>query len=31
MKIIPISSRTGEGIGEWADWLRAQTRAWIGD
>ena len=30
MKIIPISSRTGEGIGEWADWLREQTRAWIG-
>ena len=30
MKIIPISSRTGEGIGEWAEWLREQTRAWIG-
>ena len=29
MKIIPISSRTGEGIGEWAEWLREQTRAWI--
>ena len=29
MKIIPISSRTGEGIGEWAAWLREQTRAWI--
>ena len=29
MKIIPISSRTGEGIGEWADWLREQTKAWI--
>lgn len=29
MKIIPISSRTGEGIGAWADWLRAQTKAWI--
>lgn len=29
MTIIPISSRTGEGIGEWADWLRTQTRAWI--
>ncbi|MBR5343657.1 MAG: hydrogenase nickel incorporation protein HypB [Oscillospiraceae bacterium] len=29
MKIIPISSRTGEGIGAWADWLREQTRAWI--
>ena len=29
MKIIPISSRTGEGIGAWADWLREQTRAWV--
>ena len=29
MKIIPISSRTGEGIGAWADWLREQTKAWI--
>ena len=29
MTIIPISSRTGEGIGAWADWLRAQTKAWI--
>ena len=29
MKIIPISSRTGEGMGEWFDWLREQTRAWI--
>ena len=29
MTILPISSRTGEGIGAWADWLRTQTRAWI--
>ena len=29
MKIIPICARTGEGIQEWADWLREQTRAWI--
>ena len=29
MTIIPISSRTGEGIDLWADWLRRQTRAWI--
>ena len=29
MKVFPISSRTGEGIGAWADWLRAQTKAWI--
>lgn len=28
IKIIPISSRTGEGIDEWADWLRAQTVEW---
>jgi len=27
-KIIPISARTGEGISEWADWLRAQTGEW---
>ena len=29
MKIIPISARTGEGIDEWADWLRSQIDAWI--
>ena len=29
MKIIPISARTGEGIEEWADWLRTETNAWI--
>ena len=28
MKIIPISARTGEGIDEWADWLRGQIKAW---
>ena len=28
MKIIPISARTGEGIDEWAAWLREQTDAW---
>lgn len=28
IKIIPISSRTREGIEEWADWLRAQTVEW---
>jgi len=28
MKIIPISARTGDGIDEWADWLRSQIRAW---
>ncbi len=29
IKIIPISARTGEGIAEWADWLRGETNAWI--
>ncbi len=29
IKIIPISARTGEGIGEWADWLRGQIDCWI--
>jgi hydrogenase nickel incorporation protein HypB len=28
MKIIPISARTGEGIDEWADWLRQQVKEW---
>jgi hydrogenase nickel incorporation protein HypB len=27
-KIIPISAKTGEGIGEWADWIRSETDAW---
>ena len=26
--IIPISARTGAGIGEWADWLRTQVAEW---
>ena len=30
MKIIPISARTGEGIAEWADWLRTEIKAWNG-
>ena len=29
MKIIPISSRTGEGIEEWAEWLRTETKRFI--
>ncbi len=29
IKIIPISARTGEGIDEWADWLRGQINSWI--
>ena len=28
IRIIPISSRTGEGIQEWADWLAEQIRLW---
>ena len=27
-KIIPISAKTGEGIGEWADWLRTEVGKW---
>ena len=26
--IIPISARTGEGIDEWANWLRTQVAEW---
>lgn len=29
IRIIPISARTGEGIREWADWLRGQIDSWI--
>ncbi len=28
IKVIPISAKTGEGIGEWADWLRTEIRKW---
>jgi hydrogenase nickel incorporation protein HypB len=28
IRIIPISAKTGEGIGEWADWLRTEVKAW---
>lgn len=28
MKIIPICARTGEGIDQWADWLRNEIKAW---
>ena len=27
-KIIPICAKTGEGIEEWANWLRAEVAAW---
>mgnify|MGYP005801244733 FL=1 len=29
-KVIPICAGTGEGIGEWAEWLRSEVRAWRG-
>lgn len=27
-KIIPISARTGEGVEEWAEWLRSEVKEW---
>ncbi len=30
IKVIPISAKTGEGIDEWADWLRTQVSVWKG-
>ena len=27
-KIIPICAKTGEGMEEWADWLKKETAAW---
>lgn len=27
-RIIPVCAKTGEGIGEWADWLREEIRRW---
>jgi len=28
IKIIPISARTGEGIDDWADWIRTEVKNW---
>ena len=28
--VIPICAKTGEGVDEWADWLRAEVKAWRG-
>ena len=28
IKIIPISAKTGEGIDEWAEWLRTEVKEW---
>ena len=30
-KIIPICAKTGEGMEEWADWLKKETAAWKGE
>ena len=30
LKIFPVSAKTGEGVDEWADWLRAEVKAWRG-
>lgn len=27
-RVIPICAKTGEGVGQWADWLREQVREW---
>jgi len=28
IRVIPISAKTGEGIGEWVDWIRAEVKKW---
>lgn len=28
IKVIPISARTGEGVDEWADWVRTEVKNW---
>jgi len=28
IKVIPITAKTGEGIAEWADWLKDEVKAW---
>lgn len=28
IKVIPICAKTGEGIQEWADWLRSEVKSW---
>jgi len=30
IRVIPISAKTGEGINEWADWIRAEVKKWNG-
>lgn len=31
IKVIPISAKKGEGIAEWADWIRNEVKRWNGD
>ncbi len=31
IKVIPICAKTGEGMQEWADWLREQVKEWQND
>jgi len=28
IKVIPISAKTGEGMGEWIEWVRTEVKAW---
>ncbi len=28
IKVIPISAKSGEGVGEWAEWLRTEVKDW---
>ena len=28
IKVIPITAKTGEGIEEWANWLRTEVKNW---
>lgn len=28
IKVIPISAKTGEGIAEWAEWVRTEVKTW---
>ncbi|PKL26156.1 MAG: hydrogenase accessory protein HypB [Spirochaetae bacterium HGW-Spirochaetae-3] len=28
IRIIPISAKTGEGVAEWAEWIRTEVREW---
>jgi hydrogenase nickel incorporation protein HypB len=28
IRVIPISAKTGEGIEQWADWLRTEVKKW---